>query len=151
MKKIIIIVSIAIAIPSLLFLFLFLKNRNNVPVEKGKIIVPVGNKQLPIADYSQNAKKIIDDKNIVIDETEEYDILGFSYNNQRGFLISIKSSDNLEVTRKKAESELLSKLEISKEDICLLDVSVNVSKDIDENLAGRNFGLSFCPNGKPFK
>ncbi|MDO8529736.1 MAG: hypothetical protein Q7S18_03645 [bacterium] len=151
MKKIIIIISIAIAIPSLLFLFLFLKNRNNVPVEKGKIIIPAGNKQLPIADYSQNAKRIIDDKDIVIDETEEYDILGFSYNNQRSFLISIKSSDNLEETRKKAENELLSKLEISGEDACLLDVSVNVSKDIDENLAGRNFGLSFCPNGKPFK
>ncbi|MFH0969726.1 MAG: hypothetical protein V1804_04415 [Patescibacteria group bacterium] len=150
MKKIIIAISIAISIPLAIFLFLFLKNKN-VPIEEGKILVPVAGKQLPIADYSQSAKKIIDSKNVVLDETGEYDILGFNYNNQRSFLISIKSSDNLEETRKKAESELLSKLEISEENLCLLDVSVNVSKDIDENLAGRNFGLSFCSNGKPFK
>jgi hypothetical protein len=151
MKKIIIAISIAIIIPALLFLFLFLKNRNNVPVEEGKIIVPVGNKQLPIADYSKNAKKVIDDKNVLINGTDEYDILGFNYNNQRSFLISIKQSSNLEETRKKAEKELISSLGITEKDACELEISVNVSRDIDENLAGRNFGLSFCPNAKPFK
>ena len=48
-------------------------------------------------------------------------------------------------TRKRAESELLSKLGIEQADACLLRYVVLVPFDVDKNYSGRNLGFSFCP------
>ena len=44
----------------------------------------------------------------------------------------------------KGEEDFARTLEISKEDICKLDVAEGVSSRVDKTLASRNFGLSFC-------
>ncbi|MFA5777645.1 MAG: hypothetical protein WC906_04350 [Parcubacteria group bacterium] len=148
MKKVLIVISISVLIPVLLFVFLFLKNKKNTVVEEETAVFSENN-QLPIADYRKTAERIIDDKNAIIKSDDSYEINGSYYNNKNSFMIFIKNSD-LEGTREKAEAYLVTTLGITKDKACLLDVAVVVSPDVDENLTG-NYGLSFCPNAKPFK
>ena len=148
MKKVLIIISISVLIPVLLFIFLFLKNKKNIDTEKEAANISE-NKKLPIADYRKTAERIIDDNNAMIKSEDDYEIVGSYYNNKNSFMIFIKSP-NLEETSRKAEAYLLTDLKITKEEACLLDVAVVVSPDVNENLSG-NYGLSFCPNAKPFE
>jgi len=71
------------------------------------------------------------------------------YPSPEGFIISIRSA-NAEKIRMVAEKDFIETLKISKTDACKLNVSLSVPMSIDENLAGQDFGLSFCPNGKAF-
>lgn len=65
------------------------------------------------------------------------------------FLIVIQSVD-IQNAREKAENALLQKLVISKDQACKLNVSLYVPYFASAKNAGQDFGLSFCPNGKPF-
>ena len=56
----------------------------------------------------------------------------------------------LEETRKRAEQDLLQKLGISEKEACNLNVNLGVIASVDEEISGRNFGLSFCPNSTSF-
>ena len=47
--------------------------------------------------------------------------------------------------RERASNYLLDVLQISEVEACKLNVYVGVTDDIDPKLAGKNFGLSFCP------
>lgn len=147
MKKVLIVISVAIFIPLLVFVFLFLQNREKevVTTENKQENTQTIFKQLPIAEYKNQAKKIIDNNSLLMDETSDFDMIFSNYNNQNSFLISIKSS-NIEEARKKAEKKLIEILKVEKEEICSLNVYVAVPKYVDENLAGQNLGLSFCQN-----
>jgi len=112
-----------------------------VPAQQGQ--------QVEIKNPYENAVRVIDSHNVVLTEKPAYQILYFHYPDGESFLISILNPD-LENTRQTAESELISKLGISKEQACNLNVSVSVSKDASVKAAGQNYGLSFCPDGKPF-
>ena len=60
----------------------------------------------------------------------------------------------LEKTRKEAEDAFLKQIAVSsvtKEEACLLFVTVGTIASVDEVNSGRNFGLSFCPDGKSFE
>lgn len=52
--------------------------------------------------------------------------------------------------RMRAEQDLIQKLNISQKEACNLNVNLGTIASVDENLSGRNFGLSFCPNSVPF-
>lgn len=71
------------------------------------------------------------------------------YPDDQGFIISLLNPD-LEKARAEAEKSFLETLGISKEQACLLKISLGVTADINEKAAGKNYGLSFCPSGKPF-
>ena len=68
---------------------------------------------------------------------------------RQGFVISLENHD-IVTARKAAEKKLLTMLGISKEVACSLSVTVNVAGDINDVVAGKNYGLSFCPDGKEF-
>ncbi|MDI6778047.1 MAG: hypothetical protein QMD77_02545 [Patescibacteria group bacterium] len=70
------------------------------------------------------------------------------YPDDQGFIISLLNPD-LKKSRDEAEKEFLEELGINKEQACLLKISLGVTADINEKAAGANYGLSFCPNGKP--
>lgn len=53
-------------------------------------------------------------------------------------------------TRLLAEQDLLKKLGLSEKEACNLNVNLGTIASVDENLSGKNFGLSFCPNGISF-
>jgi hypothetical protein len=73
------------------------------------------------------------------------------YTQDQGFLIVITNKD-IEPARKSAEAAFLKilGLEQEKEKACSLKVSLTVPFDVNAQASGTNYGLSFCPNGKPF-
>lgn len=71
------------------------------------------------------------------------------YPNQQGFIIIITNPD-IEKARQIAEDDFLNILGISKNEACQLNVSMTVFREVSDLASGRNYRLSFCPNGKPF-
>jgi len=71
------------------------------------------------------------------------------YPNPEGFIITINNSD-IERARAAAEKDFIETLKISKSDACKLNISLAVPMSVRESIAGQNFGLSFCPDGKAF-
>ena len=80
-------------------------------------------------------------------DTDNYDEA--YYPQDQVFLIVITDS-NIQEGRQQAESQFLQALNISKNQACLLKVNLSVPESISEAAAGKNYGLSFCPNGKAF-
>lgn len=70
------------------------------------------------------------------------------YPDDQGFIISLLNP-NLQKARGEAEKTFLETLGVQKEQACLLKISLGTTADINKKAAGQNFGLSFCPNGKP--
>lgn len=65
------------------------------------------------------------------------------------FLISI-IAEPVNTNRQTAERMLLQELDISQQDACKFEVNLAVSHEVRLDLAGQDFGLSFCPDGIPF-
>ena len=77
----------------------------------------------------------------------DYSIVFFE--DKTTFVITIYKRP-LSDTRLVAEQDLLKKIGLSEEEACHLNVNLGTIASVDENLSGKNFGLSFCPNGTPF-
>lgn len=77
----------------------------------------------------------------------EYSIVFFE--DRTAFTIVINARP-LSETRARAERALLEKLGITEKEACRLNVDLGVIASVDLDMSGRNFGLSFCPNGLPF-
>jgi len=86
--------------------------------------------------------------NFAFKKTDSYTLLYFPDQNDL-FLMTIWNPD-LEGTRKAAEAELLRILGANKEQACALHIDVTVPAQINPEAALIDFGLSFCPDGKPF-
>ncbi|OGI15597.1 MAG: hypothetical protein A2Z52_01200 [Candidatus Moranbacteria bacterium RBG_19FT_COMBO_42_6] len=67
------------------------------------------------------------------------------------FVIAIQNPEDIYGARTRAESDFLESLSIDREKACELNVTLSVPVQVNEKNAGKNFGLSFCPNGKPFE
>jgi len=97
--------------------------------------------------YKNPQTRIIDPQGDAdITETENYTTIFFP--KFESFLITIEDGDIRKV-RTEAEADFIKKLGITQEQACSLLVSVSVSRFADENAAGQDYGLSFCPNGIP--
>ncbi len=77
----------------------------------------------------------------------DYSIVYFE--DKTTFVITIYKRP-LSDTRIKAEQDLLQKIGISEKEACNLNVNLGTIASVDENMSGKNFGLSFCPNGISF-
>lgn len=71
------------------------------------------------------------------------------YPEDQGFLIVLQNPD-IKLARNKAEAEFIQTLGITKEQACLLKVSITIPADISEQYSGKVYGLSFCPGAKTF-
>lgn len=67
-----------------------------------------------------------------------------TFGSQAQFIISL-SSEPLGEVRKKAETALKARLQVSESELCKLDVQVWTSADVSLAYAGGDLGLSFCP------
>ncbi len=76
------------------------------------------------------------------------DAIASFFPQDQGFLITLLNSD-LEKARTEAENDFLQKLNITKDQACTLKVTLNTPSFVNQKAAGTNYGLSFCPNGKP--
>jgi len=107
---------------------------------------------IPVKDFYPSAAETIRDSKgeiaaVLIKKIDLYEIVFIPFDNS--FLLSLKSRD-AEAARTAAEHEFLGVLNISQEQACALRVTVAVDKDANIFLAGRDYHLSFCPDGVPF-
>lgn len=113
-----------------------------------KITISTSQGDVTINNIEKNpVKSIAYDGSVLFRETSDYDM--YFYPPDNGFVITLMNSD-LEKTRSEAENDFLGALGVSKDQACELKVTLNVPFDISQKAAGKNYGLSFCPNGKPF-
>ena len=120
------------------------------------LIKPSGQNQntlsVPSADGSKNINVSNNFLNNPVEKTPSstlvannplYQVIYFGID--KSFLITLLSKP-LKQGRADAEQALLAKLNISQSQACNLKISVNVTNDVDQSLAGRELGLSFCAN-----
>lgn len=84
---------------------------------------------------------------VVIKEEPQYTIVHFP--NDQGFIISLLNQP-MKTARETAEKDFLDALGITKEQACMLRVSLVIPRGVDYELSGKNYHLSFCPNGIAF-
>jgi hypothetical protein len=98
--------------------------------------------------YRQSVEKL--DQNGV-DFKENSDYYMAYYPQDQSFVITILNPD-IKNARYKAERDLLEALGIEDDSTaCQLNVSITVPYNVNADASGQEYGLSFCPNGKPFK
>ncbi len=93
----------------------------------------------PVANLSNNG--------VAFKESLDYQ-MNF-YPQDEGFIISILNPD-IQKARNVAEADFLAALGITKDQACQLKVTLGVPYSVNPQASGRNYGLSFCPNGIPF-
>ncbi len=142
-----------ISVVGLLLLSFYIANRSSTPGTPSNststsltLVIPVSGGAIPVSNITQNPVQQVEDT-VVFAKTSQYTIVYFQ--KEQTFSISIDSAP-VQVARDAAESALLQKLGINKNQACSLTVSTYVPFSVDENLAGQDYGLSFCPSGKAF-
>lgn len=163
-KKIIatIIVILIVLIATIVWLILKkTKNETKQPQITQEITNNANNSTQPTPSYPQEEKIILQTKNGGVEVNNFYknivETIGdtvflkkepsfnLAYFRPDGtILIALKKKPIFE-TRKDAEKSLLEIMGINKDAACKLNVSIEVPVSIDENYAGENLGLSFCP------
>jgi len=108
------------------------------------ISTPRGN--VEVKDFTRNPVERVGDV-LALEENKDFSIVYFSEGNS--FLITLNSQP-VQEARNKAETALLDHLGIGKGEACNLNVSLTVPYDVDPNLAGKDYGLSFCVNSAGF-
>ena len=151
-NKSLIIVIIILTLLSLI-VFLIFKNKQNVSMPKEPTInVSTKDSKSSVSVknyYTDPSATVIDEKDVIMETNDDFDILAYHYNNERSFLIYLKQSDTpIETVRQNAENAFIEKLGTPKEQACLLVVSLSLAEDIEGSTTD-NYGLSFCPNSKP--
>lgn len=125
----------------------------NVPLtqttpESEKLTIPTndGESLLVINFYKSPYTKIFDSENdALIIDNPNYQVIYYA---RGGFVISLLWGD-LPSVRTESEQAFIKKLGITEEKACRLSVSLGVAPEASEKAAGRNYKLSFCPDGKP--
>jgi hypothetical protein len=115
------------------------QDRMTIPTKNGNVSTKNIYKSLP-SSSTQNGVTMRDNSNYH---------MAFYPTPQPGFVITIMNP-SIQKTRDTAEKDFLEILDIPQEDACKLSVSLAVPFTINEAASGIDYGLSFCPNGKPF-
>jgi len=147
-KKLYLLLGLVLLIIIGVLFYLFLIQKSAPQAEKINIQTAKGS--FPINDVQKNpSAEKLSPTDTLAKSTPDYDIVFFDINNNKSFLISIKSPD-IESARKKAEFAFLQTLGISQSQACQLTVSLTVPYSVNQLASGSDYGLSFCPNGNPF-
>ncbi len=173
MKRLIIILGILLMVAAIAGVAFTLLNRSMVTTEEGKDVDPIydpfGSVTVVETPEGKVPLELTDGTQIFVDEfvPEEqpewagdtgYQLLGSEseayhviyipaddFGAPASFIVSI-IQEPMGANRIAAESALRSLLKIANAQMCALDIQVVVSVSLSEAYAGRNLGLSFCPN-----
>lgn len=110
------------------------------------LTIPTTSGTVKIMDVTKNPVSKSEDT-LVIAKTDNYDIVYFP--KEQTFLITIESP-SVNQARISAEQDLLKILNVGIADACRLKVVLSVPFDVNQDLSGKNYGLSFCPSGISF-
>jgi len=100
-----------------------------------------------INNIYKNAINTYSDGGVSFKDNNDYYIA--YYPQDQGFIVTIENPD-IQTARQKAEADFVQTLGITQAQACQLRVSLGVPVSVNEQASGGNYGLSFCPNGKPF-
>lgn len=120
-----------------------LNNKNNI-INKGEnsdglaIQIPAG--KIMVKNFTKEAVKQGEDT-LLLRQNENFSILYFK--TDQSFLI-VLNSEPLKQNGALAEQELLKFLNIYEIEACTLKVSLTVPAEVNNKIAGKNYGLSFC-------
>lgn len=112
--------------------------------KQGKTGIAVKEGLVVINNPYKNATTVVSG-NAEVQKTPNYEIVYLA--GSKSFVISLSGSD-LADSRSQAEQAFLDSLGISKTDACKITVSLGIAPEVNKTAAGKNYGLSFCPNGK---
>lgn len=129
-----------------------LNNNANIVIPLGKLILTDGSMiDIPLFIFNNEAQtKIRSDifRDIAGNEQSNYIISYLPYNKENSqieFNILLNTLP-LSKSRLEAEEELRTKLNLTNQQLCKLEVYVSVFGWVDEKYSGQNLGLSFCSN-----
>lgn len=122
------------------------ENPNSKTSSSNTLTVPAQGGSEQVSDFTKNPARVAGDTTVIA-ENENYSIVYFT--TDQSFLITILA-EPVQASRDAAEQELLAKLNIQQSDACRLKIALTVPAGVDEQLAGKDYGLSFCPSGQPF-
>ena len=107
--------------------------------------IPSGNPFERI-DPTQFGRALDEEGSTSIAQEDDYHIV--YYDMDSSVFITLGSKP-LAKARKLAEQAFLQKFGLKKAEACRVTVVLNTTKYVDPIAAGRDYGLSFCPGGKP--
>lgn len=107
----------------------------------------VGGQSITVNNFYKQSVEIDSYGDVLLKDTPDYQLVYFSKDN--AFLITIVGLQ-IGSARNAAETGFLNTLGITRGRACLLNVSLKVPFNVNPNASGEDYGLSFCPNGKPF-
>lgn len=165
MYKIIFIFFIVIIIGVGIYFFLARENGNDIEKQKGEILYPLSqdtpipqtipttdvitlqntNGEVTMRNFLRNATPL--GSNFLLFKNKDFSITYFRRGN--AFLIGIDNEPIREV-RTQAENTLIGILGIQQQEACKLFVTVALPNWLSPELAGKDYHLSFCPDGIPF-
>lgn len=125
---------------------IFNRPETNPLSQSNTVTLPASGGDIKVNDFTRNPVQTATGA-MEIAKTEQFNIVYFS--EDQSFLITLTAKP-LQEARDGAERSFLQKLGIREAEACRLKVSLTIPFDVDENLSGRNYGLSFCPFGVPF-
>ncbi|MFA4817776.1 MAG: hypothetical protein WC608_03615 [Parcubacteria group bacterium] len=117
------------------------------PKDSGKMVITISQGSLEINNLYKNPVADLPGNGVAFKETNDYH-MDF-YPQDEGFIIAIQNPD-IQTARDIAEVDFLQALGITKDQACSLKVTLGVPYNVNQQAAGQNYGLSFCPNGKSF-
>lgn len=145
-KKFILVSILLIAVITILYGVF--RSKLVLPLSENTFIIKTGAGDVPVKDFYKSSVQVDPQrKDALVKRTQDYDIVYFA--KDQSFLITL-SRQPVKEARNQAELDLLETLGISKDEACKLKVSLKIPFDIDNNLAGKDFHLRFCPNGRSF-
>ena len=134
-------ISLGLLVFSLIIYFIFTRKENQLPVKTPGGTISINN------PYELPESKPLSLGGVNFKENADYSI--DYYPQDQGFIIAILNP-NIQAARDAAEKDFLKTLDITKAAACKLKVTLSVPFDVNENASGKNYRLSFCPNGKAF-
>lgn len=164
-KKIFLIVAIFLIIAAIVSFFFFKKTQTvSTPAPSSNNQLPIGTFKMPSSsdptmtintsggtittnNVYKNSLYPLSKNGVAFHDNSDY--YAAFYPEDQGFLIVLQNSD-IKLVRNKAEAEFIQTLGITKEQACLLKVSITIPADISEQYSGKVYGLSFCPGAKTF-
>lgn len=131
-------------------LFQVLKNPGSKPNNADQnpagipISTPAG--EVKVKDFTKTAVESTKDS-MLAEKNQGFNIVYFKQD--QAFAITLLT-EPLAQNRDLAEQAFIKMLNISETDACRLKVSLSIPYDVSAQLSGTDYGLSFCPTGKPF-
>lgn len=115
--------------------------------ENGKIRIPTAGNDVYINDVYANPVALLPLNGVVFAETNQYSMYYYPFD--QSFAITLFDSD-LSTAQEIAERVFLENLGIDARHACKLKATISVPFAVNENVAGPQYGLSFCGGGHRF-